>query len=239
MLASPAMTVLPLALAAALAAKGPFDAPKAKQEVELPADAQGPAAKLRCTVYRAFVVKELDRGEKGAARLTLVRYDPAGAVPPCDLAFVPGEVEVEGWSGHFAGARGRFVFFAGDDGWEAGSTGFAVYDARTGRKVFEDAAVPGPEKLVLEPDGEDLKVKFRRAWRAPCSLVKDPAGCWKRIRGALALPGDAPVCTASYARAKAPPEDPSVLTYDAEVPSLTARRVRAAAAPKAACEPGM
>jgi len=238
-LASPHMTLATLALAAALAAKGPFDAPRSKQEVELPANANGQAGKLRCTVFKTFVVKEVDRGEKGAEAHSIVRYDPAGAVPPCDLAFVPGEVPVEGWSGYFAGARGRFVFFAGDDGWEAGSTGFAVFDARSGRKVFEDAAVPGPEKLVLEADGEDLKLRFRRAWRAPCSIAKDPAGCWKKVRGALALPGEAPPCAAAYAKQQAPADDPSVLTYDAEVPSLTAKRVRAAAQPKVACFPAM
>lgn len=238
MLASLTMTVLPLALAAALAAKGPFDPPKATQVVELPANEHGQVGKLTCTVYRGFVVKEVDRGEKGAEHHAIVRFDPTGAVPPCDLAFVPGEVEVS-WAGYFHGARGRFAFFVGDDGWEAGSMGFGVFDARTGKKVFEDAVVQGPEKLVLEPDGEDLKLRYRRAWRATCSLQKDPVGCWRKIRGALALPGEAPPCAAAYAKEKAPLEDPTVLTYDAEVPSLTARRVRAAATPKPLCFPAM
>jgi hypothetical protein len=236
------MVILPSVLAAAvLAAPGPssFDSARDHRVVPLRTDRQGFAAGVTCDTYDGFMVKVVDRGEKGAERLALVRFDPRSAPPACDDAAAPGEVVLASWSGYFAGARSHYVFFHGDDGWEAGSTGFAVYDVVTGKKVLEDAAVPDVAAARIDHVGGGLRMRYRRAWRADCSLLGDPGSCWKKIAALLGLEGAPPACAGAYAREKAPQDDPSVLLYDAEVTlgASAVHPVNARARPE--CWPGM
>jgi hypothetical protein len=236
------MLVLPsLVAAAALATPAAcFDSAREHRTVPLTRDGEGSAASLTCDTYDGFMVKVVvERGEKGSARLALVRFDPESAAPACEEAAAPGEVALADWSGYFAGARSHYVFFGDEDGWEARSTAFAVYDVVTGKKVFADAAVPDVSEARIDQVGRDLRLRYRRAWKAECSLVADPDSCWKTIGRLLGLEGAPPACTAAYAREKAPANDPSVLTYDAEVllasPAVHPRDARA----RPECWPGM
>lgn len=213
-------------LGAPAAAPKPFDSPRAHRELQLPPDEVGNPGTLTCDVFDGFAVKEIARRDtKGAERLSLLPFGP-GAPPRCEAAAARGEVELSDWSGHFAGARSHYAFFDADDGWEAGSTGFAVYDVRTGRRVLADAAVGSAADIRIDERRGELRLRYRRAWRAACSVVQDGDGCWERIRRELGLRGAAPACAAAYSAQRAPADDPTVLTYDVEVAQLSKPVVR-------------
>jgi hypothetical protein len=177
-----------------------FDKPLFTKTVELGAAKSGPQnrAKVTCYFFANFMVKEVDIGEKGAERLAIVpvtnRKDKEHT---CSRLRDVGEKEISSdeWSGYFKGVKGDLVFFDADDGWNGGM-GFAVYDPKTGRKVFEDAAV-GP--LQFSDGGALVSLKYTRLVAGGCVLPKDPAACWDKISSRLDLNrAAAPDCQAGY-----------------------------------------
>lgn len=176
----------------------PFDLPLKTVKVPLPRDPDNPQSKpkVTCAYYRDFMVKEVDLGEEGADQLSIL---PAPAVT-CQRANAKGEkvVSANDWSGYFAGVRGGYVVFTGDDGWNGGM-GFAVFDAHSGRKLFDDAYKT--RFKALEASSGGLVLHYRRVYAAKCSLRADPNGCWAAIRRDTGLEGvHGPDCAADYAR---------------------------------------
>jgi hypothetical protein len=142
------------------------------------------------------MVKEVDEGEKGAAELAIVPN--THVIPKCGQAKYESEmvVNAEEWSGYFKGVKDNFVFFDADDGWNGGM-GFAIYEARTGQKIFSDSAV-GPISFLDRP-GKAVTIKYERAVEAECVIHKAPSECWQKIRKDLGLEGEtAPGCKAGY-----------------------------------------
>lgn len=115
----------------ALVALAAFDAPTKVETKDL-----GANRTLTCWRYPNVLVKQVDAHEKGAARLSFVRFD--ATAPACEEPLAPTEKVLADWSGYYAGAFGALVIFDADDGWNGGM-GFAVYDATTGAQVFKDA----------------------------------------------------------------------------------------------------
>jgi hypothetical protein len=184
--------------AATAAAPSLFDAPKNTQVVKLPADPANPQAKPKrtCTYYPGFVVKEIDMGEVGAADLSITAI--SGEAPKCERD-IAHEVNIdpETWSGYFKGVRGDFVFFDGEDGLNGGMP-FAVFSGKTGRKLFSDTRKGDAYAAIEDADGA-LTLRYRRVWLAPCSMMADAKGCWKRIVATTSLGETAPPdCTAAY-----------------------------------------
>jgi hypothetical protein len=175
-----------------------FDKPLATKTVDL-----GPSkysserrAHVKCYYFPGFMVKEVDEGEKGAARLAIVPTTPV--VPKCSQAKYKSEmvVNADEWSGYFKGVKHNFVFFDGDDGWNGGM-GFAVYDARTGKKLFSDSAV-GPLQFPDRPDNAFI-IKYERLVQAECVIQNELSECWQQIKKDLALENaHAPDCRAGY-----------------------------------------
>jgi hypothetical protein len=102
-----------------------------------------------------------------------------------------------------------------------------VYSGRTGEKLFEDSRDLGVKtfrSLKLVADG--IVIRYRRAFRAGCSLYQDRSGCWGRIRKEASLPyaSAMPDCTRRYeAERKRTPKFakqvaalPSMIGYEAE-----------------------
>lgn len=117
---------------AALIVLSAFDAPTKTDTVHTDG-----SRVLTCWLYPGFMVKQLDAHEKGAERLSFVRY--SGGAPACDRTIAVGvEKVLDDWGGYYAGALGDLVVFNGDDGWNGGM-GFAIYDTTTGNQVFKDA----------------------------------------------------------------------------------------------------
>ncbi|HEV2301523.1 MAG TPA: hypothetical protein VGR91_08135 [Stellaceae bacterium] len=147
-------------------------------------------------------MKELDLGEV-AAELTILPLPPDGKHPPCRRRTAPGEIVIPAkeWSGYFRGVKSGYVFFDAEDG-SNGGLGFAVFDGRTGRKLFEDVAVGGLRGA--ERAGPAIRLRYRRALVGACSIPHDGAKCWAataaQMPGVKAAPP--PDCGAGYLKAK-------------------------------------
>jgi len=175
-----------------------FDAPTFKKTVDLGPSTAGPGAraKVTCYFFPHFMVKEVDRGEKGAERLAIV---PGKAkVHTCSRLREEGEKEVnsDDWTGYFKGVKGDLVFFDADDGWNGG-IGFAIYDSRTGNKIFDDTAL-GPLEFADTQD-KTVVVRYTRVADGGCAVPKEAAACWDAIKKKLTLDAvGAPDCKADY-----------------------------------------
>lgn len=195
-------SVLALAVMSAAAPQQVFDKPVSTKVVPLPPDKLNARAKPKrtCSYFPGFVVKETDLGEKGAAELSITPVK--NGAPPACTEKIAGEIVLKDWSGYFLGAKGPYIFFDADDGWEGGM-GFGVFDAASGKKLFEESRDGQPGKdfdaIALTPDGLDLR--FRRVVLAKCSLYKDGAGCWKKIMADTGLSESVrPDCSTAYLR---------------------------------------
>src|SRR5262249_20801476 len=111
-----------------LAWAGSFDKPVSQRTVNLGGSnstTQG-HAKVTCYFFSTFMVKEVDLGEKGASRLSIVPSSKKNP-PACSRLRDQAEkvVNPDDWSGYFKGVKGNLVFFDADDGVNGGM-GFAV-----------------------------------------------------------------------------------------------------------------
>jgi hypothetical protein len=219
-----------------------FDKPMRVVRVPLPRDPQNPEAKARvsCFYHSSFMVKEIDLGEKGADRLSIVRS--AGAA--CRREQAAGETVIGEWAGYFKGVKGDYVFFDADDGWNSG-VGFAIFAAADGKKLFEDVAKGKLQSIEVTSAG--IALRYVRVYGATCSLAADKAGCWAQIKRDTDLVGASPPdCAAAYERErKRTPAmaaqvltDPTVIDYAVAV-ALTAdaKKITPASGKAIACRP--
>jgi hypothetical protein len=177
---------------------GSFDKPRSKKHVDLGPSESNPKThgKVTCYYYRGFMVKEVDLGEKGAERLAIV---PAGkTATPCTRGRSKREkvVNPDEWSGYFKGVKGNLVFFDADDGWNGGM-GFAVYDAKTMKKIYGDVALG--ELTFSDAGGPNVSIAYTRVVDGGCNLPKEQAACWSSIQKKFNLEaGAAPDCKTGY-----------------------------------------
>src|SRR5215813_2858743 len=192
------LRLVSLFLLSSLACAGTFDKPVSTKTVDLGPSryAPGARAKVTCYFFPHFTVKEVDRGEKGAERLAIV---PGKAkVHTCSRLREPGEntINSDEWSGYFKGVKGSLVFFNADDGVNGGM-GFAVYDSKTMKKIFDDVAVG--EITFSDAGGADTTLAYTRVVDGGCVIPKQQAACWDKIRTQLGLQSaSAPDCNAGY-----------------------------------------
>ncbi|HKT89111.1 MAG TPA: hypothetical protein VJQ59_11770 [Candidatus Sulfotelmatobacter sp.] len=184
-----------------------FDTPAKKIVIDLgPSPYYKPTQHVRkelaCYYYSTFTVKQYDEGQKGAEWLSIVPLSHAA----CTLTHSKGE-NVLTWregSGYFWGAKDRYAIFTAPDG-ENGGLPFAVFDAKTGRKVFEDASLSDYYQKTVGiqnvfhisgvPD-EATRLTYLRVVRGGCNLETGQADCWGKIRAAFGITQTAiPVCS--------------------------------------------
>jgi hypothetical protein len=219
--------LLPLCvLDSALADKknNPFEPAIAERKLALPPDPVNPDQKrgLTCFYYPHFVVKQLDFGEKGAEQLSIAATTGKPDDIPCQQELLSTEKIITEWHGYFSGAKDRYVFFDADDGWNGG-VGFAVFNADTSRKIFEDAANGKFQLIEALPAG--LRLRYERVYSAQCSLFADAKECWQSIKHETGLTAaTAPDCRAAYQQeqsrvpgyAEETTDVPSVIDYQVE-----------------------
>jgi hypothetical protein len=174
-----------------------FDKPLQKKTVDLGASkfSSGSHAKVSCYFFARFMVKEVDLGEKGASRLAIAPI-AKGDAAKCTRSREKTErvVNPSDWSGYFKGVKNDLVFFDADDGVNGGM-GFAIYDAKTGKKVFEDTVFGPVEFLESNP----LTLKYTRVFDGECVIPKENAACWDRIQTKIGLTSSPmPDCQKGY-----------------------------------------
>ena len=191
-----------LALAASAHAEV-FDKPLAVKKVRLPADPQFPAARREaaCYSYPGYTIKQLDFGEVGAERLSVLPT-PEGKPAPCREAKEPGEYVLppETWSGYFAGVRSGYAFFTASDG-ANGGMGFIVLRVADKKVLFEDAY----EKVLESADLSNgaLLIRYRRVHAGNCSVVTNGASCADSIaRETGVARSSLGICQAGYRSAQ-------------------------------------
>jgi hypothetical protein len=184
-----------------------FDKPLKKTVVDLGPSpfymtSQHVRKKLTCYYYSTFTVKEYDEGEKGAEWLSIV----PSAQAACTRAHRKDEkvyIYPE-WSGYFRGVKGAVAFFDAPDGTDGGLP-FAVFDVRTGRKLFEDSSLLDYYQKTLHiknafriTNGADQipQLTYLRVVRAGCDLRTEQADCWNKVRAKFGITQtDIPVCS--------------------------------------------
>ena len=196
----------------AVAQNDSLDVPRKKQVVDLGPSPYYPSAsvpiKLSCYFYADFMVKEYDEGQKGAEWQAIVPVKD-GVAPSCTKSHAADEkvIEYPEWHGYFRGAKGNFTFFHAEDGLNGGMP-FVVYDARTGKQLFQDsyfwagmwntkfADSPFNDiRVNITPNGR-IFLKYLRVEEGGCDLHLERTHCWPEVRKKFELkPTPMPVCS--------------------------------------------
>lgn len=204
-----------------------FDEPIRKQIVDYgitnPSESSSPHIKLSCFYYARFMVKQYDMGELGSEWLAISPISE-GTLPKCSRIHGAQEKVIENWTGYFKGVKGNYAFFNAEDCFNGGCP-FAVIDATTGKKIFEDSS-------RLMPDGRHDKfqlfrtssgivtIRYTRVYAGECSIPKEKSICWERFRTKNALLQSAsPICSGYDDASKNTYtlNNPSVIGYPVEV----------------------
>ncbi len=200
------------------AANDLFDKPLKTVRVPLPKDPDNPSAKpaVSCSTYKDFMVKQIDLGEIGADQLSIIPV--SGPAPACVKKNAANEkvVSADDWTGYYEGAKGNFIVFDAEDGWNDG-LGFAVFDPNA-KKLFDDVQ---KKWHAVSATPTSLTLTYERVYGAKCSLMSG-AGCWAQIMKDTGLTGSAPDCAAAYrAEQKRTPKfatqvltDPTIVDYE-------------------------
>jgi hypothetical protein len=220
-----------LAVAAPAGAQG-FDRPQATKVVDFGPSPYYPPARharntLTCWYFREVMVKQYDDRQKGAAWLAFVAS--RGEKPPCAQEHPANEKVLERdaekpeWIGYFLGVKGSLVFFNSDDTDVTGGMWFAVFDAKSGKKRFEDSAYerhsedkkgvtsPFDEIRVVRVREGDVTLTYLRIVDTECDL-REHKTCWQAARERFGLRQvTAPICR------RAPNQQATVLAYPVEV----------------------
>ena len=185
---------------------------------------------LRCMYYATLVVKELDMKEQGDEWIAIAP-SKSDKRPLCVQEHGKDEFEIKdtdghGWAGYFAGVKGNLIFLDGDDGYNEGIP-FGVFDAMTGKKVFEDSAeYLNNQRLHITNNDGLLMIHYRRVDAAECSIPQKKGQCWEQIRKRADLVSQPmPQCT-GYDQRGFDDTDPSVVSYPYEVTLLPVVRKR-------------
>jgi hypothetical protein len=198
---SPLRLLLIVLALVSLSCADSFDKPLSKKTVDLGPSPSSPEtrAKVTCYFFAKFMVKQVDMGDKGAARLAIVPVT-RGVAPGCTRMQGKTEkvISAKEWTGYFKGVKNDFVFFDADDGVNGG-VAFAIYEAKTAKKIFEDSA-SGPLEFATS-QGQQLSLRYLRVVDGECPVPKEGAACRERIRQKMGVENVAlamPDCDKGY-----------------------------------------
>jgi hypothetical protein len=211
----------------------PFDKPLQEKVVDfgrsrylMPNDDRH--AKLTCSHYPNFMVKELnDPGLKGAL-ITLVPVRQ-GHNPACTRTRSRGEKVFKDWGGYFGGVKRDLVFLYDSDGTDGGLP-FTAFDSKTLAKIFQDSvALQGElhhEIDFVQASDKQITLRYLRVVSGTCSVPKDGSACWTKFKEQTGL-RLAPMPKCSDYPGKEAGKATSVIAYPVEVslfpkPSITA-----------------
>ena len=193
-----------------------FDRPLAVKTVP-PKSANDETGELICTYYRDVMVRETGTDSPAPGPAAIIPVPDAARRPACNAAHAAQEIPLKTEQYYLLGRKGPFLFF--DEADPNGAERFMILDASTGRTLYADGRTfEGVKSVALEAGA--LHIRFIRAFNGSCSVSQDAPGCWPKLVQEGKIPAQlaqsAPpvhACTASYAREKAPADDPSVISY--------------------------
>ncbi len=186
----------------------------------------GRHGQLLCYYFQQFMVKQLDMGQKGAEWISIAPNDPAH-LTPCNRKHAGEKFRRDSQGEYIAGVKGSFVFLEAADCFDRGCP-FAVFDAASGKKLFEDQRRLSPKGKIAEihfaKSGESLVMRYPRVVAAECSLPQEKSKCWRQILTSSGLtPQPAPKCAEYNGFNQATDSgtddlrDPSVVSFQVEV----------------------
>jgi len=180
-----------------------YDRPNEIRRVPLKADPLNPQAKreVACFSYPDFLVKQVDFGEVGADRLSIIPV-AGGKTPPCRQTKDKNEYVIPAnvWSGYFEGVRSGHAIFAAADGINGG-VGFMVFRLSDRKKVFEDVAEKGLQSIA--PTDKSLTLVYRRVYAGGCSVMTGGESCRDSIAKDTGIAaGSLSSCADGYRTAK-------------------------------------
>lgn len=194
-----------------------FDKPVAVRKT--PVKVNGAEREIRCTYFADFMIRENMEGPT-SQDAALVR----GSGQPCNDKTVGGELVLKTANMGFDGRKGAALFFSEMD--PHGGVRFLIVNANTGKVIFKDAAASDGDKLFqsVAMAKEGLRLTYKRAINAPCSILQNAARCWSSLVMNKQVPQDmaqpipsAQICSASYKASSAPADNPSIVMYDSEL----------------------
>jgi hypothetical protein len=193
-----------------------FDKPVSVRTVPAKSDAEE-GNELRCTYYRDFMLRETgtDTPAPGPGAIVSV----GAKRPACTKTPAARDIALKTENYSFVGRKGPFLFFEATD--PNGAVPFVLIEAGAGKVIYSDTMTEDGMKTVSLDNGA-LHLTFRRGINGGCSLVKEGAACWSKIAAAAAIPSSvaappAKACTVAYGRDKAPPDDPSIVSFDVDI----------------------
>ncbi len=201
-------------------AADPFDTPISVQRLT-PKNA-GPGPEIVCTRFADLTIREQQDGPTSKDAGLIAKGGT------CGRGKISGEKRVKTADMYFLGRKGPALVFQQMDA--QGASGFVVVDADTGAIVFRDATVGEPAFTAASWADGQLSLSYTRGVNAPCSMLKDPAGCaaqletQKLMSVALASRMKPGACAASYREASAPDDNPSILSHLAEMVLVAGQR---------------
>ena len=216
-----------------------FDRPVATNTVLAMSDAEE-GNELRCTYFRDFLIREKGTDTPAPGAAVIIPITKAGPRPPCKTAS-GAEIQLKTENFSLVGRKGGYLVFQATD--PNGSVPFLVIDAATGKTIFSDGMVEDLMRSVTLANGT-LHLKYTRGANGSCSLVSQGKTCWDQMLAEGIVPPElaqAPLptqaCTISYRKDKAPPDDPSVVTFDVDMTVDLAGKVEVISRGKVGCNP--
>ena len=184
---------------------------------------------LRCHYFQSFIVKELDLGQEGDEWISITPTEAAHLIS-CAQKHAEGEAVIHGedWvAGYFVGVKTNFVFLEAPDCSNSGCP-FGVFEASTGKKLFEDQRRLSPKgkfaEIRFDRIGGTLVMRYPRVVAAGCSLPQKRSECWNDILHSTGLtPQPMPRCVGynGFNRHEGygtdDQSDPSVVSFPVEV----------------------
>lgn len=212
--ASAALTTAALLAAPAVVRADPvFDTPA--KVVTIPANGDQDA--ITCTFYADVMIRISGTDTPAPDDAMLLQSPAAPASSACATKPSRG-VELPSSGFDLSGRKGNFLIFEASD--PTGASELIVFDARTGRKLFDD----GESSITAAEDLQGtLRLRYVRAINGACSLLADRDGCWAVLlasgqipRGVFAGPPAKETCAKAYRSAASPAvpdDDPSMISY--------------------------
>jgi hypothetical protein len=160
--------------------------------------------------------------------------------PPCKTAS-GAEIALKTENFSLVGRKGGYLVFQATD--PNGSVPFMVIDAATGKTIYTDGMVEDMIHSVTLANGV-LHLKYTRGMNGSCSLVSQGKTCWDQMVTEGIVPPElaqAPLptraCQVSYRSDKAPPDDPSVVTFEVDMTLDLSGTVTVISRGKVGCNP--